>query len=177
MMLQWWVLPRPPTMVTGCLLWWLIEKQKDYAINVVFHMLEVTDVLKLFSSTLFKSYGSRCKYLKANMSLNLPKSCIPCVCLKLQWGSSCSQNYTIPRHIQGMYLLVLLDSGSSHSFLRTQVAAHVQGLSTLPKKLSVQVADGYRIDCTQQLVKVLGLSQVMNFSPTYRFCLFVPTTW
>lgn len=97
MMLQWWVLPRPPTMVTGCLLWWLIEKQKDYAINVVFHMLEVTDVLKLFSSTLFKSYGSRCKYLKANMSLNLPKSCIPCVCLKLQWGSSCSQNYTIPR--------------------------------------------------------------------------------
>lgn len=97
--------------------------------------------------------------------------------------SSCSGGAPAPKtiqflgHIQGMYLLVLLDSGSSHSFLRTQVAAHVQGLSTLPKKLSVQVADGYRIDCTQQLVKVLGLSQVMNFSPTYRFCLFVPTTW
>lgn len=67
-------------------------------------------------------------------------------------GGNIPKTMKLLGHMQGMDLLVLLDSGSTHSFLSTHVAAHVQGLSPLPKTLSVQVADGARLQCTQQLV-------------------------
>jgi hypothetical protein len=49
--------------------------------------------------------------------------------------------------IQGIELLILLDSGSSHSFLSAQVAQHLQGVSSIPQVMLVQVDTGDRIQC------------------------------
>ena len=57
--------------------------------------------------------------------------------------------------IQGIDLLVLLDSGSSHSFLSSRVAQHLTVLTPMTKELSVQVANGCQMQCTQQLVGVV----------------------
>jgi hypothetical protein len=67
-------------------------------------------------------------------------------------GKAAPKTMQFVGHIQGMDLLVLLDSGSSHSFLSTQVADHVTGLSMLPKALSVRVANGSLLSCTQELL-------------------------
>jgi hypothetical protein len=56
-------------------------------------------------------------------------------------------------NIQGMHLLVLLDSRSSHCFLSTQVVDQLQGLTPLPQVLSVQVANGSKLQCTHELVQ------------------------
>lgn len=42
---------------------------------------------------------------------------------------------------------ILLDSGSSHSFINTNLAAQLQGVVSLSLSLLVQVADGARLNC------------------------------
>jgi hypothetical protein len=53
--------------------------------------------------------------------------------------------------IQGIDLLMLLDSGNSHSFISSQVAKHIQGVFPLPNQLFVQVANGERLHCMQHV--------------------------
>jgi hypothetical protein len=54
--------------------------------------------------------------------------------------------------IQNREVLVLVDSGSSHSFISSKLAAQLSGLSELPNPSMVQVADGGRLRCSQQLL-------------------------
>lgn len=54
--------------------------------------------------------------------------------------------------IQGVEVLILVDLGSSHSFLSATVASQLTGLSSLSPPVLVQVADGGRIRCSQQLL-------------------------
>ncbi|WVZ83697.1 hypothetical protein U9M48_030818 [Paspalum notatum var. saurae] len=55
--------------------------------------------------------------------------------------------------LQGHSILVLVDSGSSHTFLSSRVADQVVGVSALPVPIAVQVADGGRLQCGTQLVQ------------------------
>ena len=48
-------------------------------------------------------------------------------------------------------VLILVDSGSSHSFINSSVAAHLPGVSQLASSVSVQVADGTSLLCSQEL--------------------------
>jgi uncharacterized protein len=41
-----------------------------------------------------------------------------------------------------MEILILIDSGSSHSFISAQVAAQLQGVSVSASPIQVQVANG-----------------------------------
>lgn len=70
--------------------------------------------------------------------------------------------------IQGMDLLVLLDSGSSHSFLSAHVAQHIQGVSPLPSQLSVQIANGDRIQCIQQVTQAVWTLGGCEFQSSLR---------
>jgi hypothetical protein len=85
--------------------------------------------------------------------------------------------------IQGMELLILLDSGSSHSFLSAQVAQHIQGVSSLPQMMSVQVANGDRIQCMQhipQAVWSLGACEFqsnLRILPLQTYDLIVGMDW
>ncbi|WVZ96943.1 hypothetical protein U9M48_042522 [Paspalum notatum var. saurae] len=49
--------------------------------------------------------------------------------------------------LQGQAILILVDSGSSHTFLSSKVADKVVGVSPLPVPIAVQVADGGRLPC------------------------------
>lgn len=70
--------------------------------------------------------------------------------------------------IQGMELLVLMDSGSSHSFLSAQVAAHVHGLTPLQRPLTVQVANGAQLQCTHELTNAVWSLSGCDFTSSLR---------
>ena len=49
--------------------------------------------------------------------------------------------------IQNQEVLVLIDSGSSNTFIRATVAAQLSGLSPLPQSLNMLVANGNKMQC------------------------------
>jgi predicted aspartyl protease len=50
-------------------------------------------------------------------------------------------------HICGQEMLILLDSGSSATFLSSSVAAHVPGQVPMQYPMTVRVANGTQIKC------------------------------
>lgn len=50
-------------------------------------------------------------------------------------------------HVQGKELLILVDSGSSVSFVSTQLASGLTGLQPLARQLIVRVANGSKLKC------------------------------
>jgi hypothetical protein len=66
--------------------------------------------------------------------------------------------------IQGHDIMILIDSGSSHTFVSNFVAARLSGLSSLTNLLSVQVANGSRLTSSIQLQDVVWEVQ------GYKFC-------
>jgi hypothetical protein len=55
--------------------------------------------------------------------------------------------------LQGRLSNILVDSGSSHSFLSSQVASQLTGISSLSTPLFVKVANGQILDCSAQLMQ------------------------
>jgi len=53
--------------------------------------------------------------------------------------------------IQEVPLGILVDSGSSHSFLSASVAQNLSGVSLLTDTLKVQVASGTVLQCTSHI--------------------------
>lgn len=53
--------------------------------------------------------------------------------------------------IQGHPLLILVDSGSSHTFLSSTIAEQLMGRSSLTKPMRVQVANGDQLSCIQEI--------------------------
>jgi hypothetical protein len=54
--------------------------------------------------------------------------------------------------IHGIEVVMLIDSGSSHSFIASRVASRLSGVTDMAKPVLVQVADGNRLKCSCQLV-------------------------
>jgi hypothetical protein len=52
--------------------------------------------------------------------------------------------------IQGFEMVILVDSGSSHSFLSSSLASKLDGGSTLPSPLQVKVSNGAKVQCNVQ---------------------------
>jgi len=53
-------------------------------------------------------------------------------------------------HIQGHPVRILIDSGSSHTFVSVALAAQLQGQSVLSPPLKVMVVDGSQLLCSSQ---------------------------
>jgi acetate kinase len=47
--------------------------------------------------------------------------------------------------------VILLDSGSSHSFLSSRIADHLSRVAKLIRSLSIKVANGAQIRCIDQI--------------------------
>jgi hypothetical protein len=62
--------------------------------------------------------------------------------------------------IHNQSMVILLDSGSSHSFLSSRVAVQVTRVTPLEKPLSVQVANGTQIKCTAHLFSLVVVTRV-----------------
>ncbi|XP_062230691.1 uncharacterized protein LOC133928395 [Phragmites australis] len=71
-------------------------------------------------------------------------------------------------HIQKEPLLILIDSGSSHSFLSATVAAHLQGISALCPPIKVHVANGALLYCTSELVHAEWFINSYQFHSTLK---------
>jgi hypothetical protein len=71
-------------------------------------------------------------------------------------------------HIAGLDVLVLLDSGSSHSFVSATVARSLPNVTTVSKAFQVQVANGSQLQCTHQVVDACWSISGVSFSSTLK---------
>ncbi|WVZ88489.1 hypothetical protein U9M48_035006 [Paspalum notatum var. saurae] len=62
-------------------------------------------------------------------------------------GLESSRTMRFQGMLQGHSILILVDSGSSHTFLSSKVSDKIVGISALPVPIAVQVADGGRLQC------------------------------
>jgi hypothetical protein len=66
--------------------------------------------------------------------------------------------------IQGRDIVILLDSGSSSTFISSAIAAQLAGVSPLDKPLSVKVASVQKLHCVSQLRQAVWSIQELQFS-------------
>lgn len=65
-------------------------------------------------------------------------------------------------------MLILVDSGSSHSFVSIALAARLQGVVRATRPLSVKIADGGKMICTQELINGEWTVQGHKFSSSFK---------
>ena len=66
-------------------------------------------------------------------------------------GSASPRTMQLKGSLSGQDILILVDSGSSHSFLSTSFAADMPSLKKLSSPMTVRVADGGSIVCSAEL--------------------------
>ncbi|KAK3165597.1 hypothetical protein QOZ80_1AG0035230 [Eleusine coracana subsp. coracana] len=66
-------------------------------------------------------------------------------------GKQTAKTLRFQRTIQGVDILILLDSGSSHTFLSEQVAKNLSDKSSTDSILQVAVANGDKLMCSSML--------------------------
>jgi hypothetical protein len=70
--------------------------------------------------------------------------------------------------IHAIPLLILVDSGSSHSFISSKIAAKLLGIQRLTAPISVQVANGEILQCAAYLPGAVWTVQDIRFSSDLR---------
>lgn len=70
--------------------------------------------------------------------------------------------------IQGKNVLILLDLGSSHSFIGSSLAVSLTRIQSNPSVVLVRVADGEKIRCDSQLTDVVWFVQGLQFTSTLK---------
>ncbi|CAN6166876.1 unnamed protein product [Urochloa humidicola] len=66
--------------------------------------------------------------------------------------------------IQGIPLRILVDSGSSHTFISTILSSQLSGVVQLPTQLNVQVADGKSVPCTSHMPAAVWSMNGLEFT-------------
>ena len=69
-------------------------------------------------------------------------------------------------------VVLLLDSGSSHSFVGARLAQHLPRACSLPKIQKVRVAGGGHLQFFNSFLSALGMPVDMSSVQTLRFCLW-----
>lgn len=109
------------------------------------------------------------------------------LCMMLSQASMTSKNASktmcMQGEIQGHSVSLLIDSGSSHTFLRAALAEKLSGLSELSTALRVQVADGAKLQCLQVLKNASWSIQRCTFQsdlrvlPLHSYDIIVSMDW
>ncbi|XP_040381702.1 uncharacterized protein LOC121054888 [Oryza brachyantha] len=86
-----------------------------------------------------------------NVILEEQTDCLMHLSLNACNGTVSAQSFRVKGWLQGIELLMLVDSGSTHSFLDKQLADQLKGLTLLPAAVMVKVADGGEMNCTHYL--------------------------
>uniref|UniRef100_A0A8R7V7F1 Uncharacterized protein n=1 Tax=Triticum urartu TaxID=4572 RepID=A0A8R7V7F1_TRIUA len=63
---------------------------------------------------------------------------------------------------------MLVDSGSSTSFVSQHLLPHLQGVQSMPKSIKVVVANGSELWCTQEVLGRSWFAQGHVFSTNFR---------
>lgn len=74
--------------------------------------------------------------------------------------------------VQSQQALILVDSGSTHSFISSALAESLQGLSPLPTALKVAVANGNSLHCSTQLAGCNWSTQGVTFQTDFKVIPF-----
>lgn len=84
------------------------------------------------------------------------------------WGTESSRSIRLIGWVQGTELLMLIDSGSTHSFMDETVGSKMVGVSPLRKPLSMQLADGGSLLCSHEIANCKWWMQGHSFSSNFR---------
>jgi hypothetical protein len=79
-------------------------------------------------------------------------------------GAPAPKTLCLAGTLQGHPISILVDSGSSHTFLSTKIGSSLPHLQPLQPTLAVQVANGEILQCTQHLPQALWSVQGCNFT-------------
>lgn len=66
-------------------------------------------------------------------------------------GTEGSRTVRLKGHMQGKEAFMLVDSGSSHSFISEHMASFIKYWQSLPQSIHVQVANGAKLPCTREI--------------------------
>jgi hypothetical protein len=69
-------------------------------------------------------------------------------------GTTAPKTLCFSRHIQGHPLSILVDSGSSHTFISTSMAKTLSGVQQLHPVVTMQVANGAVLHCDSHILAV-----------------------
>lgn len=83
-------------------------------------------------------------------------------------GTSGGKTIRLQGHIQQLPALLLVDSGSSHSFISEQFATNLLNWKLLKRPVQVKVADGGILTCTHELSLCDWLVQGVQFQTTFK---------
>jgi len=98
-------------------------------------------------------------------------------------GAAAPRTMQFMGSLAGREVLVLVDSGSSHSFLSTSFAQDLVGCSLLSKPVSLKVADGSTIICSSELssaewsVQGCVFTSTLKILPLGHFDIIVGMDW
>lgn len=84
------------------------------------------------------------------------------------WGTKSAKSVRVRGWVQGMELLMLIDSGSTHSFVDEQVGLKLHGVCELQQKLSVKIANGGLMQCSLELPNCQWWMQGHRFCNNFR---------
>ena len=83
-------------------------------------------------------------------------------------GSAAPRTMQFKGSLLGRDVVILVDSGSSHSFLSSSIATGLPNLRPLPKPMTVRVADGGSVLCSAKVSCAEWLVQGYTFHSTLR---------
>lgn len=83
-------------------------------------------------------------------------------------GTETSKSNRLRGWIQDKEMLMLVDSGSTHSFIDEQISTKLRGVQTLTTPLKVQIADGGQLPCSQVIPHCSWWIQGNNFKTNFR---------
>ena len=83
-------------------------------------------------------------------------------------GSAAPKTMQFKGSLLGRDVVILVDSGSSHSFLSSCIATGLPNLRPLPKPMTVRVADGGSILCSVEVSCAEWSVQGYSFHSTLR---------
>lgn len=88
-----------------------------------------------------------------------------CITLSVAVVSGVTSPRTMCLHgvIQKLPVLVLVDSGSSHTFISAQIASQLQGVALLPEPMTVRVANGHTLHCTSHIPAAIWFLDSVQF--------------
>jgi hypothetical protein len=79
-----------------------------------------------------------------------------------------SKSFRLPGVMQGVDMLMLIDSGSTHSFLNSAHTNKLSGITPMDTPLSVRVANGTVLQCSMELPQASWSVQDLNFCTTFK---------
>lgn len=83
-------------------------------------------------------------------------------------GTVSSSTRRLHGKVQGRDVLILVDSGSSTSFLSVAIADQLEGVQPLRRPLSVKVANGEMLRCLTELPNTVWSVQGFGFCTTFK---------